>query len=90
VTVDLHEVRFQCSGPILQQMIGRLQTSMTCADCHIGINIDTYGLANAGNEIQKAVEKVPPEITIKFFREGGLCSPPSEHCATTQLKSTVL
>jgi hypothetical protein len=29
--------------------------------------IDTIRLANAAEEIQKAVEKVPPEITIKFF-----------------------
>jgi hypothetical protein len=62
----------QFAGPILQQMIGRLLTSMTCADCHIRINIDTYRLANADNEFLKAVEKVPPEITIKFFREVGL------------------
>jgi predicted ATP-grasp superfamily ATP-dependent carboligase len=32
------------------------------------INIDTDRLAGAAEEIHKAIEKVPPEITIKFFR----------------------
>jgi hypothetical protein len=41
---------------------------MTCAGCGIGINIDTDGLTKATEEIRKAIEKVPPEITIKFFR----------------------
>jgi hypothetical protein len=41
---------------------------MTCTGCHIGINIDTNRLANATDEIHKAIEKTPPEITIKFFR----------------------
>ena len=72
MTADLHEVRFQCPncGADLQQTIGRLKANdhMTCPGCHIGINIDTSRLANAANEIQKALEKVPPEITIKFFR----------------------
>ena len=72
VTVDLHEVRFQCAncGADLQQTIGRLKANdhMTCPGCHIGINIGTNRLASAGNEIQKAVGRVPPEITIKFFR----------------------
>ena len=33
--------------------------------CGIGINIDTNRLANAAEEMPK---KVPPEITIKFYR----------------------
>ena len=41
---------------------------MTCTGCHIGINIDTNKLANAAQKIHKAIEKVSPEITIKFFR----------------------
>lgn len=68
MTADLHEVRFQCPncGADLQQTIGRLKANdhMTWPGCHI----DTNRLANAANEIQKALEKVPPEITIKFFR----------------------
>jgi predicted RNA-binding Zn-ribbon protein involved in translation (DUF1610 family) len=71
VTADLHEIRFQCPncGADLQQTIGRLKANehMTCPDCQIGINIDTNMLANATNEIHKALEKSPPEITIKFF-----------------------
>ena len=41
---------------------------MQCRACGIGINVDTDRLANAADEIHKAIEKVPPEITIKFFR----------------------
>jgi hypothetical protein len=41
---------------------------MTCPGCGVGINIDTNRFANAVDEIQKAIDKVPPEITIKFFR----------------------
>jgi hypothetical protein len=35
--------------------------------CGVGINIDTKRLASAAEEMQKAIEKVPPEITTKFF-----------------------
>jgi predicted RNA-binding Zn-ribbon protein involved in translation (DUF1610 family) len=70
--VDLHEIRFQCPncGQDLRQTIGRLKTNehMTCTGCRIGINIDTDRLANAAEEIHRAIRKVPPEITIKFFR----------------------
>jgi hypothetical protein len=41
---------------------------MQCPECGIGINIDTRRLANAAEEIRRAIDKVPPEITIKFFR----------------------
>ena len=41
---------------------------MTCPGCGIGINIGTNRLANAAEEIQKAIDKIPSEITIKFFR----------------------
>jgi predicted RNA-binding Zn-ribbon protein involved in translation (DUF1610 family) len=72
VGVESHEVRFQCPkcGHDLKQTIGRLKANehMTCPGCGIGINIDTNRLAKAAEEIQKAIEKVPPEITIKFFR----------------------
>jgi len=53
----------------LEQSIGRLKSGehMQCQSCGVGINIDTNRLANAADEIQKAIGKVPPEITIKFF-----------------------
>ena len=41
---------------------------MQCPGCGIGINIDTNRLANAAEEMHRAVEKVPPEITIKFAK----------------------
>jgi hypothetical protein len=41
---------------------------MVCPGCDVGINIDASRLANAAEEMRKAIEKVPPEITIKFFR----------------------
>ena len=41
---------------------------MCCKGCGVGINIDTNRLANAAEEMRRALEKVPPEITIKFFR----------------------
>ena len=70
--VDSHEIRFQCPncGQDLKQTIGRLKANehMTCSGCGIGINIDTDRLAKATEEIQKAIDKIPPEITIKFFR----------------------
>ncbi len=72
VGVEFHEVRFQCPkcGHDLKQTIGRLKASehMTCPGCNVGINIDTNRLAKATEEIQRAIEKSPPEITIKFFR----------------------
>jgi hypothetical protein len=70
--VDSNEIKFQCPkcGHDLQQTIGRLKTNehMTCPGCSIGINIDTNRLAKATEEIQRAMEMSPPEITIKFFR----------------------
>ena len=69
---NAQEIRFQCPscGQDLIQTIGRLRASehMTCSGCSIGINIDTDRLAKATEEIQKAIEKIPAEITIKFFR----------------------
>jgi predicted RNA-binding Zn-ribbon protein involved in translation (DUF1610 family) len=69
---DAHEITFQCPncGHELQQTIGRLKANerMTCSGCSIGINIDTNRLAKATEEIQKAIEKMPPEISIKFYR----------------------
>lgn len=70
--VDSHQIRFQCPkcGHDLKQTIGRLKLNkrMTCSGCGVGINIDTDRLAKAAVEIQKALDKIPPEITIKFFR----------------------
>lgn len=70
--MDTRKIEFQCPncGQDLKQSIGRLKANvyMTCADCGVGINIDTDRLAKATEEIRKAIEKVPSEITIKFFR----------------------
>jgi predicted RNA-binding Zn-ribbon protein involved in translation (DUF1610 family) len=69
---DAHMIRFQCPkcGQELEQTIGSLKLSdhMRCRGCGVGINIDTNRLANAAEEMRSAMEKVPPEITIKFFR----------------------
>jgi predicted RNA-binding Zn-ribbon protein involved in translation (DUF1610 family) len=70
--VDAHIIKFQCPkcGSELEQTIANLKSNehMRCPGCGIGINIDTNRLANAAKEIQGAMDKVPPEITIKFFR----------------------
>jgi len=69
---DDHVVKFQCPncGHDLERSIGQLKSGehTRCAGCGIGINIDTNRLADAAEQILKAIEKVPPEITIKFFR----------------------
>jgi len=56
-------------GNDLSQTIEHLKAEqhMTCPGCGIGINIDPDRLANAAEEIRKAIEKSPPEITIKFY-----------------------
>jgi transcription elongation factor Elf1 len=68
---DALVIRFQCPkcGHELEQPIGSLKLSdhMRCGGCGVGINIDTNQLANAAEEMQRAMEKMPPEITIKFF-----------------------
>jgi hypothetical protein len=72
VGADAHVIRFQCPkcANELEQTIGQLKSSehMRCPGCGVGINIDTNRLANATEEIRRAIEKIPPEITIKFFR----------------------
>jgi len=69
--VDVYMVRFQCPkcGAELEQTIGQVKSGehMRCQGCGVGINIDADRLSNAADEIQKAVDKVPPEITIKFY-----------------------
>jgi hypothetical protein len=68
---DTVVIRFQYPkcGHELEQTIANLKLSdhMICKGCGVGINIDTNRLANAADEIQSAIDKVPPEITIKFF-----------------------
>jgi transcription elongation factor Elf1 len=70
--VESHLIRFQCPkcGHELEQSIGTLKLSghMMCTGCGVGINIDAAKLSNAAEEMLRAMEKVPPEITIKFFR----------------------
>jgi predicted RNA-binding Zn-ribbon protein involved in translation (DUF1610 family) len=69
---DLNEVCFQCPdcGHDLRQSVGDLKLGkhMTCTGCGVGINIDSDHLATAADEIRKALDKVPPEITVKFFQ----------------------
>jgi uncharacterized Zn finger protein len=69
---DDDKIAFQCPscGYDLEQSIGLLRASepMTCSGCRIVINIDTDRLAKAAAEIQKAMRRTPPQITIKFFR----------------------
>ena len=71
--VDSGVLEFQCPscGNDLKQTIAQLKAEkhMTCPGCGIGINIDTDRLANAAEEIRRAIEKSPSEITIKFFRQ---------------------
>ena len=70
--MEAHVVKFQCPscGHELEQSIARLRSGehMHCPGCAIGINIDSDRLANVADEIHKALGKMPPEITIKFFR----------------------
>ncbi len=72
VNIDAHVVKFQCPscGQDLERSIGRLKSAehMQCPGCGIGINIDTNRFADAADEMHKALEKVPSEITIKFYR----------------------
>jgi hypothetical protein len=70
--VDTRVLRFQCPkcGCEVEQEIRKLRSGehRCCVGCGVGINIDTNRLSNAADEIQHAMEKVPPEITIKFYR----------------------
>jgi predicted RNA-binding Zn-ribbon protein involved in translation (DUF1610 family) len=71
-SVDAHVVRFQCPncGYELEQTIEQIKSSehMNCPGCGVGINIDANRLSSAAAEIPKAIKKVNPEITIKFYR----------------------
>jgi transcription elongation factor Elf1 len=67
-----HEFRFQCPncGHDLKQSIGRLRANerMTCPGCNIGINIEADRSADHVAEAQRTRDKLPAEITVKFFR----------------------
>jgi hypothetical protein len=90
---DAHLIKFQCPkcGHDLEQSIGSLRqsTHMGRVGCGVGINIDTNRLANAAEEMRCALDKVPPEITIRFFRKfhdgkpGGDTPPERRSCATS-------
>jgi hypothetical protein len=41
------------------------ETRMTCPGCHVGINIDTNRLANAAEEIHKAIAQ--PSSAARSF-----------------------
>jgi predicted RNA-binding Zn-ribbon protein involved in translation (DUF1610 family) len=61
---DAHRIKFQCPqcGQELEQSIGspKLSAHMRCKGCGVGINIDTDCLANAAEEMRRALEKVSP------------------------------
>jgi hypothetical protein len=70
--VDADVISFQrpkC-GHDLQQTIGLLKSNqrLVCNGCGVGISFDTAKLAAATEILQAALEIVPNEITIKFFR----------------------
>ena len=70
--IDANVIHFQCPscGFELQQTIGLLKAEkrIVCADCKVGINIDTARLVAATEALRAAVLPGPNEITIKFFR----------------------
>jgi hypothetical protein len=57
-------------GHELKQTNLRLKSNehMTCSGCGVGINTDADRLAKATEEIQRAIEKILPDISIKFYR----------------------
>jgi predicted RNA-binding Zn-ribbon protein involved in translation (DUF1610 family) len=72
LNVDANMISFQCPncGQDLQQTIGLLKSNqrLVCDSCGIGISFDTAKLAAAAEVLPEALEVVPNEITIRFFR----------------------
>jgi hypothetical protein len=70
--VDANVISFQCPkcGYELRQTIGLLKGNqrLVCGGCGVGISFDTAKMAAATEILQEALETVPNEITIKFFR----------------------
>jgi transcription elongation factor Elf1 len=70
--VDANVISFQCPkcGYELRQTIGLLKSNqrLVCDGCGVGISFDTGKLAKATEIFEEALETVPNEITIKFFR----------------------
>jgi transcription elongation factor Elf1 len=70
--VDANVISFQCPkcGHELQQTIGLLKSNqrLVCNGCGVGISFDTAKFAKATEILHEALEAVPNEITIKFFR----------------------
>jgi predicted RNA-binding Zn-ribbon protein involved in translation (DUF1610 family) len=66
-----YAVRFQCPkcGHELEQAIGKLKLGrhMPLSGCGVEINIDTRQLADAAEEIGRAIEKVPLEPPSNSF-----------------------
>jgi hypothetical protein len=56
---------FQC--PEMRARSSANDRRRVCNDCGVGINLDTGKLALAA-AMREAIETVPAEITIKFFR----------------------
>ena len=71
-SVDSNVISFQCPkcGHDLQQTIGLLKSNqrLVCNSCGVGISFDTAKLVKATEILREALEAVPNEITIKFFR----------------------
>lgn len=70
--VDQCRFEFQCPncGHEISQTIQdlKLQKQFHCLGCDVAINVDSDRLSNVVDEIRSAVEKTPPEVTIKFYR----------------------
>ena len=58
------------AGTIFSKRPGHLKPRRrpVCNDCGVGINLDTGKRALAAAALREAIETVPAEITIKFFR----------------------
>lgn len=69
--VESSEIEFQCPscGHDLKQTIARLKAErqMICPGCGIEINIDSDRLANAAEEIQKAMRRLHPKLPLNSF-----------------------
>jgi predicted RNA-binding Zn-ribbon protein involved in translation (DUF1610 family) len=76
---DTKVVAFQCPqcGCALELTIGQIKSPEPthCSGCGVGINTDAHSSSSVADDIRKAAEKTPPEITIKFIdrdEDGGL------------------
>ncbi len=72
LNIDTNVIGFQCPkcGQDFKQTIGHLKSNqrLVCDSCGVGISFEIGILAEATEILQEALEVVPNEITIKFFR----------------------